>query len=117
MFGILKKGSAHTRPDVKSGRVLARLQPNIRSKHATCLDKTWPEEVLTSPARLAKAPRRVGGITGGFSKAWALALTLGLIHMGTAAAGTLPGTVISNIASLSYQAPDGSTKKIGRAHV
>ncbi|HEV7164840.1 MAG TPA: OmpA family protein [Gammaproteobacteria bacterium] len=30
--------------------------------------------------------------------------------MGTAAAGTLPGTVISNIASLSYQAPDGSTK-------
>ncbi len=110
MFGILKKGSAHTRPDVLSGRVLARLRPYIRSEHAACLDKTRPDEVLTSPARLAKAPRRVGGITGGFSKAWAIALTLGLMHMGTAAAGTLPGTVIANTASLSYLAPDGTTK-------
>ncbi|HEY3859578.1 MAG TPA: OmpA family protein [Gammaproteobacteria bacterium] len=63
----------------------------------------------TSPARLAKAPRRVGGITGGFSKAWALALALGSLHIGTAVAGTPPGTVISNTASLSYTVPGGST--------
>ena len=76
-----------------------------------CLDKTRPEEVRTSPARLAKAPRRVGGITGGFSKAWALALALGLTHLGAAAAGTLPGTVIANTASLSYS---GSGRRHGK---
>jgi len=63
-------------------------------------------------ARLAKAPRRVGGISGGFSKAWALALALGLTNMSAAAAGTPPGTVIANTASLSYVAPDNSTKTL-----
>jgi len=59
-------------------------------------------------ARLAKAPRRVGGTTGGFSKVWALALVLGLTGMGAAVAGTPAGTVIANTASLSYVAPDSS---------
>jgi uncharacterized repeat protein (TIGR01451 family) len=65
--------------------------------------------VRTSPARLAKAPRRVGGSTGGFSKAWAFALALGLMHIGTAAAGTPPGTVISNTGSLSFTPPGGTS--------
>ncbi|HEY1774406.1 MAG TPA: OmpA family protein [Gammaproteobacteria bacterium] len=73
------------------------------------MDKTRPEEVRTSPARLAKAPRRVGGSTGGFSKAWALALALGSLSIGTAVAGTPPGTVITNTASLTFTAPGGST--------
>lgn len=108
---ILTKGSkAHTRSGYTPGRVLARVWPCIRSEHDACLDKTRPEEVLTSPARLAKAPRRVGGSTGGFSKAWALALALALTHMATAAAGTPPGTAISNTASLSYTAPGGGTQ-------
>src|SRR5579859_7418997 len=79
----------------------------MRSKHDACSDKTRPVEVSTSPARLAKAPRRVGGSSGVFSKAWAFALALALTHMTTAAAGTPPGTVISNTASLSFIAPGG----------
>ena len=63
-------------------------------------------------ARLAKAPRRVGGSTGGFSKAWVLSLVLGLASIGTAAAGTPPGTVIANTASLTYVAPDNSTQTL-----
>ena len=62
--------------------------------------------------RLAKAPRRVGGITGGFSKVWAFALALSLAGMNPAVAGTTPGTVISNTATLTYVAPDSSTQTL-----
>ena len=110
MFVILTKGShARTRPGYNPGRVFVRVWSWMRSKHAVCVDKTRPEEVRTSPARLAKAPRRVGGNTGGFSKAWAFALALGLMHIGTAAAGTPPGTVISNTGSLSFTPPGGAS--------
>ena len=111
MFGFLKKGSARTRP-AKAGRVSARLRPYIRSKHAECLDKTRLEGHVRPLARLAKAPRRVGGSTGGFSKAWVLSLVLGLACIGTAAAGTPPGTVIANTASLTYVAPDNSIQTL-----
>ena len=105
---LTRASVALARPGYSPGRALARLWPSMRSEHVICADKTRPEEVRTSPARLAKAPRRVGGSTGGFSKAWALALALGSLHVGTAVAGTPPGTVISNTASLSYTAPGGS---------
>lgn len=61
-------------------------------------------------ARLAKAPRRVGGITGVFSKVWAFALVFGLTSMSAAAAGTPAGTVITNTASLSFVAPGGGVQ-------
>ncbi len=109
---ILSKGSkAHTRPGLNPGRVLAPVRSCIRSKHDACSDKTWPVEVSTSPARLAKAPRRVGGSSGVFSKAWAFALALALTHMTTAAAGTPPGTVISNTASLTFLPPGGGASQ------
>ena len=111
MLRILTRVSeAHTRPGGKPGRVLARLCPYIRSNHAACLDKTRPTKAHASSARLAKAPRRVGGNTGVFGKAWALALALALTQLGTAEASTPPGTVIPNTASLSYLAPDGSSR-------
>jgi len=75
------------------------------------LDKTRPTKAHASSARLAKAPRRVGGSTGGFSKAWALALILALTHITTAGAQTAPGTVISNTATLSYGLTDGAHSK------
>lgn len=64
---------------------------------------------MRTPVRLAKAPCRKRGLTGGFGKAWAIfGLALSMSHVVWAATPTPAGTVISNVAQLAYQSPGGS---------
>ncbi|MGH8371878.1 MAG: OmpA family protein [Gammaproteobacteria bacterium] len=85
------------------------LRPDERSSYDESLDKTRPVPAVRTPVRLAKAPCRKRGLTGGFGKAWAVfGLALCMTHSVWAATPAPAGTVISNTAKLVYQSPGGS---------
>ncbi|MGH8280372.1 MAG: OmpA family protein [Gammaproteobacteria bacterium] len=85
------------RPGDEPGRAFSCLRPRAVNAAVACRESTRPGRVF------ARAAAR-------WARDTALVLILALAHAGLAAATTPPGTVIANTASLSYQAPDGSTR-------